>query len=67
MDIFKKIGMLAFATTLVSCAATGPANDGFELSQESVDIGSLLGEEALTFRVDSVIDRQDDKLPAEKP
>ncbi len=58
MNIMTKVFLLTFATSLASCAATGPANDGFELSQESVNIGTLLGDDTLKVSVDTPIDKQ---------
>ncbi len=48
---------LSFLTT--ACTVTGPADDGFENSLESIDIGRLLDEDSKTFSFSSSDDTTD--------
>lgn len=42
-----------FSVIVSGCAVTtGPVNDGFELSQESHDIGSFFGDDLLRLKLD---------------
>lgn len=53
MKIKSHIALIALSMLSVGCAiTTGPANDGFELSQESIDNGKFFGEELLSLTID---------------
>lgn len=47
--------LLAIVNTVASACSitTGPVNDGFELSNESIDTGKFFGEELLSLKVDA--------------
>ncbi len=51
----QSLTLLAIVSVVASgCAiTTGPVNDGFELSNESLDNGKFFGEDLLTLEVDA--------------
>lgn len=46
-----RLAIIPLAILISACAATGPADDGFENSLESVDIGKLQDNDGLIDRV----------------
>ncbi len=60
MRLIKISIALCLMCGLAACAVTGPADDGSELSQESVDIGRLLGDDLLTFRPKPTLNPSED-------
>ncbi|MFV2032988.1 MAG: hypothetical protein ACC663_10875 [Gammaproteobacteria bacterium] len=57
---FKPVSLLiALSFLTAACAATGPADDGFENSQESLDIGRVFSEDGEAYTVYSTDDKNE--------
>ena len=52
--------IIALSFLTVACTATGPADDGFENSNESVDIGRLLTDDGEAYTIYNSDDKKSD-------
>lgn len=53
MKIQSQIALIVLSMLGTGCAiTTGPVNDGFELSQESLDHGKFFGEDLLSLTIE---------------
>lgn len=60
-DMSNKPGSIIIALSFLTaaCTVTGPADDGFENSNESLDIGRLFSEDSETYTLYSTDDKSD--------
>ncbi len=57
--MIKPASLLIALSLTAACTVTGPADDGFENSQESIDIGRLFDEDGEAYTLYSSDDKSD--------
>lgn len=65
MSISRYIVLLMPLVLTAGCATSGPVDDGFDLSQESVNIGKFLGDDVLRVSLETSIEEPEKKQPGE--